>query len=476
MRTFSIKLIIITFLGITLLGNTVPVQARSTSDSTGRSNASLVEENNELKAQIAELIKQIAILKGSDTPTSSGKDTLVVYPRKSSAITFKNVDSKTANNLCVALGGNDFYETSTCTYAGKTISDPTPTNSADGKNRIRFVTPRPGDNDTISLNSYRYRFTVSDKTTKKISAPDGKYRIFGFYYSPDRSDRPERVHEFKILTSRVVDKEIRLESDLTVDNSLRKPTAGDYYFYVVNTQNGASAAVGSVTYLLPPPPPKPTSTIPVAAQPKTIYCAANFAIKPIWGTTVYTDDSDVCTAAAHTGVILHSLGGTVSYTSTASQGSYTANKRNNIQSNAWSIGAKSGFRINGTPTLHIMPRLSVSSPIANQTITIGNPIPVRWSYTSIPLNSQIITKLEIIQNGTASPVSTWHSPQISGNGTYTYPGGWKTGDGNLDTPGTYRITSSVRKCGDGGCDFYALENDSIPPLALATMVQFILKK
>ncbi|MCP3100200.1 hypothetical protein LZ198_15105 [Myxococcus sp. K15C18031901] len=71
-----------------------------------------------------------------------------------------------------------------------------------------------------------------------------------------------------------------------------------------------------------------------------IQCACGAASGgAVWGTDIYTDDSDVCTAAVHAGVIPAS-GGNVTLTIRPGQGSYTGTTRNGFST--YSYGAWDG--------------------------------------------------------------------------------------------------------------------------------------
>jgi hypothetical protein len=63
-----------------------------------------------------------------------------------------------------------------------------------------------------------------------------------------------------------------------------------------------------------------------------IQCAPNGSPRAIWGTYVYTDDSSICTAAAHVGLITVEAGGMVTYRPRAGQDSYVGSLMNGIQS------------------------------------------------------------------------------------------------------------------------------------------------
>jgi hypothetical protein len=92
------------------------------------------------------------------------------------------------------------------------------------------------------------------------------------------------------------------------------------------------------------------------AGPFRAYVGARFAYEcpaggpagTIWGTDVYTDDSSVCTAGVHAGLITVGGGGSVTIEIRAGQTSYAASTRNGITSNSY--GAWSGsFVVVGAP-------------------------------------------------------------------------------------------------------------------------------
>lgn len=69
---------------------------------------------------------------------------------------------------------------------------------------------------------------------------------------------------------------------------------------------------------------------------ETVYsfiCAANGSVGSLWGTGTYTDDSVVCTAAAHIGKTTLLKGGVVNVVIRPGQTSYVGSKRNKITSN-----------------------------------------------------------------------------------------------------------------------------------------------
>ncbi len=67
----------------------------------------------------------------------------------------------------------------------------------------------------------------------------------------------------------------------------------------------------------------------------TFFCPANGNLDTIWGTDVYTDDSKVCTAAVHSGLITVQSGGTVTIEIRPGESSYAATERNGVTSRAY---------------------------------------------------------------------------------------------------------------------------------------------
>lgn len=72
----------------------------------------------------------------------------------------------------------------------------------------------------------------------------------------------------------------------------------------------------------------------------SIDCTPNGTLGSIWGTETYTDDSSICTAAVHVGLITVDKGGTIDYKITAGAASYAGMDGNGITSQGY--GAWSG--------------------------------------------------------------------------------------------------------------------------------------
>jgi hypothetical protein len=59
-------------------------------------------------------------------------------------------------------------------------------------------------------------------------------------------------------------------------------------------------------------------------------CLPNGEIQNVWGSDLYTDDSSVCSAAVHAGIIDVETGGQVSIRMISGQGAYTSSSRNGV--------------------------------------------------------------------------------------------------------------------------------------------------
>ncbi|HEX6654855.1 MAG TPA: LCCL domain-containing protein [Candidatus Limnocylindria bacterium] len=70
-------------------------------------------------------------------------------------------------------------------------------------------------------------------------------------------------------------------------------------------------------------------------------CPPDGSPSPIWGTGLYTDDSSVCTAAVHAGLITFEQGGTVTIKIRPGSEDYRASVQNHVVSGAWAISSGS---------------------------------------------------------------------------------------------------------------------------------------
>lgn len=67
----------------------------------------------------------------------------------------------------------------------------------------------------------------------------------------------------------------------------------------------------------------------------TVYCPAGCGRATAWGTDLYADDSSICTAAIHAGVILAERGGLVRVTIEAGGRDFAASSRNGVTTSRW---------------------------------------------------------------------------------------------------------------------------------------------
>jgi hypothetical protein len=96
---------------------------------------------------------------------------------------------------------------------------------------------------------------------------------------------------------------------------------------------------------IPTPIPEPATEIAcdtqgmqivaTAGDVAVVSCPAGCSAGSLWGTDIYTDDSSVCTAAAHAGVITLSEGGNVEVTYVQGQQQYSGSQRNEVGSSDW---------------------------------------------------------------------------------------------------------------------------------------------
>jgi LCCL domain-containing protein len=67
----------------------------------------------------------------------------------------------------------------------------------------------------------------------------------------------------------------------------------------------------------------------------TFDCLPGGSLNPVWGTDVYTDDSSVCTAAVHAGLITLDQGGIVVIEIRRGQDAYVGTTRNGVRTSGY---------------------------------------------------------------------------------------------------------------------------------------------
>jgi hypothetical protein len=70
-------------------------------------------------------------------------------------------------------------------------------------------------------------------------------------------------------------------------------------------------------------------------------CPAPGSLNTVWGTEIYTDDSSVCSAAVHAGLITLEDGGTVTIEMRPGEASYTSTAANGVTSAEWGVWSTS---------------------------------------------------------------------------------------------------------------------------------------
>lgn len=73
----------------------------------------------------------------------------------------------------------------------------------------------------------------------------------------------------------------------------------------------------------------------------TFFCPPSGSASTVWGTDVYSDDSSVCTAGVHAGVITLAQGGVVRIVVQPGQASYEASERNGISTSPYGAWGRS---------------------------------------------------------------------------------------------------------------------------------------
>jgi hypothetical protein len=116
------------------------------------------------------------------------------------------------------------------------------------------------------------------------------------------------------------------------------------YVIVAATAAAAGVGVGGSTW-----DAKPTAFRPYVGARFAYTCPPGGPPGSVWGTDVYTDDSSVCTAAVHAGLITVAGGGNVTIEMRAGQSSYNGSTRNGITSSPYAAWGGS-YVFFGAPT------------------------------------------------------------------------------------------------------------------------------
>jgi hypothetical protein len=86
------------------------------------------------------------------------------------------------------------------------------------------------------------------------------------------------------------------------------------------------------------------------AQALTLECPPDGMVEAVWGTDIYTDDSSICSAAVHAGLITTARGGRVTLQPAGAQQAFSASSRNGVESRDYASWPNA-FRFAGTSTV-----------------------------------------------------------------------------------------------------------------------------
>ncbi len=157
-----------------------------------------------------------------------------------------------------------------------------------------------------------------------------------------------------------------------------------------------------------------------------------------WGTDIYTDDSSVCTAAVHAGLLTFAAGGTVTIEMRPNAGSYTGTSRYGVTSSSYGSW-DNAFVFVGAGGAPVTPPATFAGSVATDrdTYTEGQSITV--TFRGFPATNDWIA----IAAAGAAPGSygEWH--WTDGSATSGRPAGTPRRDGTLTfqglAPGSYEV-------------------------------------
>src|SRR4051794_25373548 len=127
-------------------------------------------------------------------------------------------------------------------------------------------------------------------------------------------------------------------------------------------------------------------------QQKVFDCPAYGTVGSVYGTDVYTDDSSICTAAVHVGLISFAGGGIVTIEIRPDAGSYTGTTRNRVTSSSYGTWSGSYVVVAATPNNPGVAQVTTpagSDPWAATAIAYRNWIGAQYEYDCPPNGKQI---------------------------------------------------------------------------------------
>ncbi|WP_202950800.1 LCCL domain-containing protein [Microcystis ichthyoblabe FBCC-A1114] len=133
-------------------------------------------------------------------------------------------------------------------------------------------------------------------------------------------------------------------------------------------------------------------------QDFTFICSSSGRVGSVWGTNTYTDDSSICSAAVHAGLITARDGGVVTIRIRPGEDSYAGTNRNGVRSSSYGSWSGSFIFLN-----------SMGSPVSAEPV-----IPfLEWSDTATGLRGRLD------QDFTFSCPSSGRVGSVWGTNTYT---------------------------------------------------------
>jgi LCCL domain-containing protein/PAN domain-containing protein len=167
-----------------------------------------------------------------------------------------------------------------------------------------------------------------------------------------------------------------------------------------------------------------------SGQQFTYVCPANGSPASVWGTDIYTDDSSICTAAVHAGLITFAAGGTVAIEIRPGQPSYTGSVRNGVSSSSYGSWGSSYVFVGstaGTTTQPQQPSTSTGAILQTNKNVYAPNEGIVVEYSGLPGNQQ--DWITITQ--ASAPENTY--------GQWFFTGGKQNGSLNFNglSPGNY---------------------------------------
>ncbi|MFN2384414.1 MAG: LCCL domain-containing protein, partial [Gemmatimonadota bacterium] len=204
----------------------------------------------------------------------------------------------------------------------------------------------------------------------------GATDVFDAWYLGPNGERVTTVEEMTRLGDRVRNRRVSSSDNnlCNLEGTIRSGGVIDGTGECPGINSGWTwrLTVGAAT---PPPPPATWATNATDhrgqnGQRFDYACPPGGAGGSVWGTDVYTDDTSVCTAAVHVGLITFASGGRVTIEIRAGESSYRGSQRNGVQSSDYGSWSGSFFFPAATP----------SPPVAGNACgrTIGTGIFDKW--------------------------------------------------------------------------------------------------